>query len=175
MQLRPSLLGAVVGAVLGGIGRGALAAFHLRELNRDTTLVVLVVAAIGVVVGALAGLTGRPVWGAVVGAALSAVVYLTTLPVALFMQGIQVGRLRRWSKCSWWARSSERSPALPSMSRGGAGQSGSGSPEGRGTMARALRVVLHREQEATAPPLLYSGLMATPATETVTNRLAQVC
>ena len=92
MQLRPSLLGAVVGAVLGGIGRGALAAFHLRELNRDTTLVVLVVAAIGVVVGALAGLTGRPVWGAVVGAALSAVVYLTTLPVALFMQGIQVGR-----------------------------------------------------------------------------------
>ena len=49
-------------------------------------------AAIGVVVGALSGLTGRPVWGAVVGAALSAVVYLTTLPVALFMQGIQVGR-----------------------------------------------------------------------------------
>ena len=92
MQLRPSLLGAVVGAVLGGIGRGALAAFYLRELNRDTTLVVLVAAAIGIVVGALAGMTGRPVWGAVVGAALSAVVYLTTLPAALFMQGIQVGR-----------------------------------------------------------------------------------
>ena len=92
MQLRPSLLGAVVGAVLGGIGRGALAAFYLHELNRDTTLVVLVAAAIGIVVGALAGMTGRPVWGAVVGAALSAAVYLTTLPVALFMQGIQVGR-----------------------------------------------------------------------------------
>ena len=92
MQLRPSLLGALVGAVLGGIGRGALAAFYLRELNRDTTLVVLVVAAIGVVVGALSGLTGRPVWGGVVGAALTAVVYLATLPAALFMQAIQVGR-----------------------------------------------------------------------------------
>jgi hypothetical protein len=92
LQLRPSLLGAMVGAVLGGIGRGALAAFHVRELNRDTTLVVLVVAAIGVVVGALSGMTGRPVWGAVVGAALSAVVYLATLPAAIFMQTIQVGR-----------------------------------------------------------------------------------
>ena len=92
MQLRLSLLGAVVGAVLGGIGRGALAAFYLRELNRDTTLVVLVVAAIGIVVGALSGMTGRPVWGAVVGAALSAVAYVTTLPAALFMQALQVGR-----------------------------------------------------------------------------------
>ena len=92
MQLRVSLLGAVVGAVLGGIGRGALAAFHIRELNRDTTPVVLVVAAIGIVVGALSGLTGRPVWGAVVGAALSGGIYLTTLPAVLFMQAIQVGR-----------------------------------------------------------------------------------
>ena len=92
MQLRLSLLGAVVGAVLGGIGRGALAAFYLRELNRDTTLVVLVVAAIGIVVGALSGMTGRPVWGAVVGAALSAVAYVTTLPAVLLMQALQVGR-----------------------------------------------------------------------------------
>ena len=92
MQLHASLLGAVVGAVLGGIGRGALAAFSVRELNRDTTPVVLVVAAIGIIVGALSGLTGRPVWGAVVGAALSAGVYLTTLPAVLFMQAIQVGR-----------------------------------------------------------------------------------
>jgi hypothetical protein len=39
-------------------------------------------------------MTGRPVRGAVVGAALSGVIYLATLPAALFMQAIQVGRAR---------------------------------------------------------------------------------
>ena len=144
MQLRPSLLGALVGAVLGGIGRGALAAFYLRELNRDTTLVVLVVAAIGVVVGALSGLTGRPVWGAVVGAALTAVVYLATLPAALFMQAIQVGRAPSLVEVLGSARSSELSPAPPNMSRGGAGQSGSGSPEGHWPPRRGMTFHFHR-------------------------------
>jgi hypothetical protein len=91
VQLRLSLPGAVVGAVLGGIGRGALAAFSVRALNRDTIPLVLVVAAIGIVIGALSGMTGRPVRGAIVGAALSALAYLATLPAVLFMQAIQAG------------------------------------------------------------------------------------
>lgn len=89
---RPWLVGAVVGAVLGGVGRGALAVFHVRELSQEMIPVVLIVAAIGIAVGALAGMTGRPVLGAAVGAALSAVAYLGTLPVALFMQFLEVGR-----------------------------------------------------------------------------------
>src|SRR5262245_10405775 len=87
-----SVIGAVVGAVLGGVGRGALAAFHLQQVNRDTVVGILVVAAIGLVIGGLAGMMGRPLWGAVVGAGLSAVAYVATLPIALLMQALDVGR-----------------------------------------------------------------------------------
>jgi len=92
MPRRLSVIGAVVGAVLGGVGRGALAAFHLQQVNRDTVVGILVVAAIGVVIGGLAGMMGRPLRGAVVGAGLSAVAYVATLPVALLMQALDVGR-----------------------------------------------------------------------------------
>jgi len=92
MPRRLSVIGAVVGAVLGGVGRGALAAFHLQQTNRETFVAILVVAAIGVVIGGLAGMMGRPLLGAVVGVVLSGVVYLATLPVALLMQALDVGR-----------------------------------------------------------------------------------
>src|SRR5262245_2373110 len=92
MRLQVSAVGALVGAALGGISRAALAAFHAQEMTHTTLVAVLTVAAIGVVVGGLAGMVGRPLFGALVGAALSALVYFATLPVALFMQAIQVGR-----------------------------------------------------------------------------------
>lgn len=92
MARRLSVVGAVVGAVLGGVGRGALTAIHLHETNRETVVAILVVAGIGVVIGGLSGLTGRPLLSAIVGAALSGVVYLATLPVALLMQALDVGR-----------------------------------------------------------------------------------
>src|SRR5262245_15237116 len=92
MHRSPMLVGAVVGAIVGGVVRGALAAFHVHGLSRDTLPAVLAVAAIGTIVGALAGMTARPLLGAVTGAALSALAYLGTLPVALFMQALQVGR-----------------------------------------------------------------------------------
>ncbi len=91
MRLRASAVGALVGAALGGISRGALAVLHAHELTQTTFLAVLTVAVIGIVVGGLSGMIGRPLLGALVGAALSALVYFATLPVALFMQAIQIG------------------------------------------------------------------------------------
>lgn len=88
--MSPGLVGAVVGAVLGGLGRVALVIYHLGGVSSDIVAPLLAVAAIGIVVGGLAGMTGRPLLGAVVGAALSLLVHLGTLPVRLMMRALQV-------------------------------------------------------------------------------------
>jgi len=84
MALRISLVGVFTGAVLGGVGRAAVAVIHLSEPAQGIAAVVLSAATVGILIGALAGATGAPLLGAVVGAALTAVVYLATLPIVLF-------------------------------------------------------------------------------------------
>ncbi len=93
MAFRVSLVGAGVGALIGGIGRAAVAAFHFTGASGDLTLVVLIAAGIGIVIGALAGATGRPLLGATVGAALSAVIFMLTLPAVAFLQLLGAGTL----------------------------------------------------------------------------------
>ena len=88
MILRPSLAGALTGAVLGAIGRAVVAGVHLREINQGTAAGLLSAAVIGVIIGALAGLTGRPLLGAVVGAVLSALAYLGMYPVVLLFHAL---------------------------------------------------------------------------------------
>ena len=90
MILRPSLVGALTGAVLGAIGRAVVAGVHLRELNEGTALGSLGAVMIGIIIGALAGLTGRPVLGALVGAVLSALAYLGTLPIVVMFHVLGV-------------------------------------------------------------------------------------
>src|SRR3989442_12413088 len=84
MALRISLVGVFTGAVLGGLGRAAVAVMHLSEPAQGIAAVVLSAAVVGVLIGALSGATGAPLLGAGVGAALSAVVYLAPLPIVLF-------------------------------------------------------------------------------------------
>ena len=47
MNLRPSLVGALTGAVLGAIGRAVVAGVHLREINQAAALGLLVPVTIG--------------------------------------------------------------------------------------------------------------------------------
>jgi len=88
MAYRASLVGAGVGALVGGISRAAVAAFLLTDVSGDL-IVVLFAAAIGILIGAMAGATGRPVLGATVGGVLSAVAFMVTLPAAslIFLAG----------------------------------------------------------------------------------------
>jgi hypothetical protein len=87
----PSLRGVVVGAAVGGIGRAVVVALHLAELNVATLPIVLVGAVIGACIGAVAGLVGRIALGAIVGAGLTILVFLVTLPVAFLFQFVGAG------------------------------------------------------------------------------------
>jgi len=89
MAYRASLVGAGVGALVGGISRAAVAAFLLTDVSGDLIPVVLFAGAMGILIGAMAGATGRPVLGATVGGVLSAVAFMVTLPAAslIFLAG----------------------------------------------------------------------------------------
>ena len=82
MPFRVSRAGALTGAVLGGLGRGLLAAAHL-QITRDTVPVLFIAAAIGIVIGVAAGISGRPLAGAFIGAALTALVHVGVYPIVL--------------------------------------------------------------------------------------------
>jgi hypothetical protein len=87
----PSVRGVLVGAAVGGIGRGLLVALHLPQLNDATFSVVLVGAAIGAGIGGLAGLVGRVGLGAIVGAGLALLVFAITWPVLVLFELMGVG------------------------------------------------------------------------------------
>jgi hypothetical protein len=76
---------------VGGIGRAIVAAFNLAELSAGTVPVLLLVAGVGAVIGALAGLVGRVGLGAIVGAGLTVIVFLITLPVVFLFEAMGVG------------------------------------------------------------------------------------
>ncbi len=83
-----SLVGALAGALLGAVGRAAVAGFHVHEISRDIMPGLLGVGVIGLIIGGLAGLTGRPLLGAVAGAVLSALVYVGTFPVSFLFHAV---------------------------------------------------------------------------------------
>ncbi len=64
--------GSVVGALVGAVARGAVVCFWLGGV---AGIVALPSAGIGLLVGAIAGATGKPLRGAVVGAVLSGIVF----------------------------------------------------------------------------------------------------
>jgi hypothetical protein len=71
----PRLIGAAVGALIGLVGRVALLVPFLKDLGgADAIMVGVISGAIGLFVGGAAGATGRLVLGAIVGAALSALI-----------------------------------------------------------------------------------------------------
>jgi hypothetical protein len=81
MASRISWIGCGVGASVGGIIRVAVAVVHFPAIAGEQYSVVLIPAVVGIVIGGLAGGTGRILLGAVVGAGLSIVFYLGSLPL----------------------------------------------------------------------------------------------
>ncbi len=92
---RLSTTGAVVGALAGAVTRGGLVLVHLDELTGATGLLVLTAAIVGGFIGVLAGMTGRPVSGTLIGAIVSGVMFLVTLPAAAVMSFLGAGTMAR--------------------------------------------------------------------------------
>ena len=81
MASRISWAGAAVGGLVGGIVRLAVGALHSPTIVGENLPVALVPAIIGIVVGSVAGGTGRILLGTVVGGGLSILFYLSSLPL----------------------------------------------------------------------------------------------
>jgi hypothetical protein len=72
--MKISGVGAMVGAVVGVVARGAVVVLNIH-LDQSFAMIALPSAAIGALVGGIAGATARPIGGALVGAFLSGVVF----------------------------------------------------------------------------------------------------
>ncbi len=81
MATRVSWFGLGVGALAGGIIRVAVMALHFPAIVGEQYAVALLPAVVGIVVGGLAAATGRVLLGTVVGAGLSFLFYLASLPL----------------------------------------------------------------------------------------------
>ena len=81
MASRISWIGFGVGALVGGIIRVAVAVLHFPAIATENYVVAILPAVIGIVVGGIAGGTGRALLGTVVGAGLSILFYLGSLPL----------------------------------------------------------------------------------------------
>jgi hypothetical protein len=105
VKVSVSPIGAICGGISGAILRPALIVPQLwPQLNGDQRHFVLMLSvSIGFAVGALAGLVGKPLIGAVVGACLALMAYgLTILPMAacfclLLLEQGQGGEPPHWS------------------------------------------------------------------------------
>jgi hypothetical protein len=81
----------MVGAIAGGLARGVVVAFHVGV---SSLWLAFPSAGIGALVGAIAGATGRPGKGAIVGATLSALIFglvIMTASRLLDLVGTAVG------------------------------------------------------------------------------------
>ncbi len=81
MATRIAWLGVLVGALIGGIARVVVLAIHFPGSLGDSYLAALIAGGVGIVIGGVAAATGRILFGAVVGAALSLLFYLLSLPL----------------------------------------------------------------------------------------------
>jgi hypothetical protein len=77
----------LTGAVLGGLGRTLLTMAHLQATG-NTGPILFVAAAGGIIIGGLAGMSGRLVPGAIIGAVLSALVYFGAYPIVLLFHAL---------------------------------------------------------------------------------------
>jgi hypothetical protein len=73
--MKISGMGALVGAIVGFIARGAVVVLNFPVSGHALAFIALPSAMIGALVGGIAGATGRPLRGALVGAILSGVVF----------------------------------------------------------------------------------------------------
>jgi hypothetical protein len=73
--MKVSGTGAAIGGLVGCIARGSVVLLNLGAAADKVSVVALPSAAIGLLVGAIAGAVGRPLLGAAVGAVLSGVVF----------------------------------------------------------------------------------------------------
>src|SRR5258706_16418158 len=85
-RMRRALAGATTGAVIGAAGRAAITLDHLHLAGPDAVLAAGIASVLGAAIGAAAGVTGRPFVGIALGAGLTLVIYLATLPVAGLFQ-----------------------------------------------------------------------------------------
>jgi hypothetical protein len=81
MASRISWIGIGVGALVGGILRVAMAALHFPAIVGEHYMIALLPAILGIITGGVAAATGRVLLGAGVGAGLSFVFSLATLPL----------------------------------------------------------------------------------------------
>jgi len=82
-QSRISLIGALTGALVCAFGRAGVVLLNIGEAGTVAVLVSLASAAIGLLVGAIAGAFAKPVKGALIGAILSGIIFeLFMLPCA---------------------------------------------------------------------------------------------
>jgi hypothetical protein len=81
--IRAPLVGVIVGAAIGATGRLVVTSLHLSSTTEETALVLAAAGVAGTVIGALAGLPGTPLAGAIVGVVVSVLLYLGTLPVVM--------------------------------------------------------------------------------------------
>lgn len=87
----PALAGALTGAALGAAGRAAIVLGHLSAMGKEAAVIAAIAAAFGAVIGAAGGLTGRPWAGVVVGAGLTLLLHLGTLPVVAMFRLLGAG------------------------------------------------------------------------------------
>jgi hypothetical protein len=80
---RISLVGALIGALVCAFGRAGVVLINIGEAGTVAVLVSLASAAIGLLIGAIAGAFAKPVKGALIGALLSGIIFeLFMLPCA---------------------------------------------------------------------------------------------
>ena len=82
----PSVRGVVVGAAVGGLGRAVVVLWHLTELSVAALPIVLLAVLVAAAIGAVAGSVRHPGLAALLGAGLTIVVFLLTLPVAFLIE-----------------------------------------------------------------------------------------
>ena len=82
MASRVSWIGIGVGALIGGVIRVAVTALHFPAILGGQFAVALLPAIVGIVIGGTAAATGRLLLGAAVGAGLSFVFCVGSLPLA---------------------------------------------------------------------------------------------
>lgn len=85
MASRISWIGFGVGALVGGISRVTVLALHFPDSLGGSYPLALAAGSVGIVIGGIAGGTGRTLLGAVVGAGLSLLFYLSSLMLVGFL------------------------------------------------------------------------------------------